>query len=187
VKKKIIGILLLFILIAPAILTYNWLQYKKSMVRKDIKERIIAGLDKDELVLLKFSTVVAQSELNWKDSKEFEYKHQMYDLVEKIIEGDSILLWCWCDDEETKLEKQLKKLVANALGVDQQSRLKQKQLISYFKLLFCPSGVRNQESIPQIAENFYRFQTFDYTNPIWPPPTPPPVTIRQIEIFNAIS
>jgi len=183
VKKKIIGILLLLILIAPVFLTYNWLQYQKSVVRKDIKKRIIEGLDKDELVLLKFSTASVQSELNWKHSKEFEYKQQMYDVVEKQIEGDSIFYWCWWDHEETKLEKQLKKLVADALGLDQQNRLKQKQLSNYFKLLFCPSGFEQQESTPQIAKNYYGGQSVIYSSPLWPPPTPPPVLIKQIEIL----
>lgn len=182
-KKKIIGILLLLILIAPVVLTYNWLQYQKSVVRKDIKERIIEGLNKDELVLLKFSTVSAQRELKWKHSKEFEYKQQMYDVVEKKIEGDSIYYWCWWDQEETKLEKQLEKLVADALGLDQQNRLKQKQLVNYFKLLFCPSGFEHQESIVQISENYFGSQSDIYTSPLWPPPTPPPVLIKQIEIL----
>lgn len=151
------------------------------MVRKDIKERIITGLDKDELVLLKFSTLSAQRELKWKDSKEFEYNHQMYDVVEKNIKGDSIFYWCWWDDEETKLEKQLENLVANALGVDQQSRLKQKQLINYFKLLFCPSGLEYQESFAQISKNYFCNQLVIYSSPLWPPPTPPPIIIKQIE------
>jgi len=182
-KRKIIGILLLLILIAPVFLTYNWLQYKKSVVRKEIKTRIIEGLDKDELVLLKFSTASAQRELNWKHSKEFEYKQQMYDVVEKQIEGDSIFYWCWLDHEETKLEKQLENLVANALGLDQQNRLKQKQLVNYFKLLFCPSEFEHRESTPQIANNYYSGQSVIYTSPLWPPPTPPPVLIKQVEIL----
>ena len=150
------------------------------MVRKEIKERIIAGLDKDELVLLKFSVVDARTKLKGKDTKEFEYYHQMYDVVEEKIEGDSIFYWCWWDDEETKLEKQLERLVANALGLDQQNQLKQKQLVSYYRLLFCPSGSEQQESTPQIAENYYSSQLVVYTSPLWPPPTPPPMIIKQI-------
>lgn len=42
-------------LIAPVVVTYSWLQQRKRAVKKEVKWKMIAGIDKSELVLLKFS------------------------------------------------------------------------------------------------------------------------------------
>ena len=41
-------------LIAPAVVTYSWLQQRKRAVKKEVKWKMIAGIDKSELVILKF-------------------------------------------------------------------------------------------------------------------------------------
>ena len=58
---------------------------------------MIAGIDKSELVLFKFSKEETTTKLNWKHAKEFEFNQQMYDVVEKQVSKDSIHYWCWWD------------------------------------------------------------------------------------------
>lgn len=115
------------------------MQYRKSVVKKEVKWKMIEGLDKDELVLLKFSTQDIESKLKWKHSKEFEYNGQMYDIVERSTEGDTTYYWCWWDYEETALNKQLSDVLNLALGKDTKSN-KHKNALYHFcsKLFFEP-------------------------------------------------
>ncbi|MFH1049421.1 MAG: hypothetical protein V1779_00660 [bacterium] len=53
-----------------------------------MKWNMIAGLDKDELVLLKFTEEELVLKLRWEHSKEFEYHYQMNDIVDQAIQGD---------------------------------------------------------------------------------------------------
>ena len=105
----------MFVLFAPVATIYSYLQYEKSAVRREIKGKMIAGIDLEELVLLKFTKDEANTKLRWEHSKEFEYNGQLYDVVSKEIKGDTIFYNCWWDYEETKLNKKLQKLVANAM------------------------------------------------------------------------
>lgn len=112
--KRIISISLLLLLLLPVAVTVSWLNMEKHLVRKSIKRKIISGIDKSELVALTFHKNEINTTLKWKHSKEFEYKGQMYDIVETSIGSDSIQYWCWWDFEETQLNKKLDNLLASA-------------------------------------------------------------------------
>lgn len=114
----------------------GFLKYQKKLVKKEIKRKIIAGLDKQELVLLKFSTKETQTLLRWEHAKEFEFKGEMYDVVETKITSDSIHYWCWWDFEETALNKKLFELTSLALNNNPQKKETQNQLINFYKSLF---------------------------------------------------
>jgi len=135
-KARLLGILLLLCLITPFASTYMFLKLQKKQIKKEIKWKMIAGLDKDELVSLKFTKEEAQIKLRWKHSKEFEYNGEMYDIAQNSTQGDSVFYWCWWDHKETKLNQQLNELVAFALGNNQQRKNNQEQLIDFYKSLF---------------------------------------------------
>ena len=122
---------------APAAVTYIWLQQRKAVVRKEVKWKMIAGIDKSELVFFQFSKKESQTKLKWKHSKEFEFNGEMYDVVKKITSSQTIQYWCWWDHEETKLSKQLSKLLVGAFQSDVPSKDKKQQIVSFYKSLFC--------------------------------------------------
>lgn len=97
---------------------------------------MIAGIDKSELVLLKFSKSEIASKLKWKHSKEFEFNSQMYDIVDKVISKDSIQYWCWWDYKETKLNKQLDELLVGVFQHDSKSKEKQDLLFKFYKSVY---------------------------------------------------
>lgn len=173
-KTKITSVSLIFILIAPALTNYIWLQHQKSMVKHEVKRMIIKGIDIDELELLKFTKQESISKLKWEHSKEFEYKQKMYDVVKEEVVVDSIYYWCWLDREETKLNNQLAELVKNVLNTNPQKKEKQERLYSFYKSFYCSDLFNWQEELASIENNRNTFylNTF-YTYPL-PPPTPPP-------------
>lgn len=173
-KGKLTGILLLFCFIAPMAATYVILKSHKKQVRREVKWKMIAGIDKGELVLLKFTEKETQTNLRWKHSKEFEHNGQMYDVVERLTQGDSIFYWCWWDHKETKLNQQLNKLLVIVLGDNQQKKHHQEHLITFYKSLYCTHfpfqthfiALRENESIKPCELNYY--------SNLFPPPVPPP-------------
>jgi len=172
--RKFLGIMIVLSIAIPYSGAYLWLQQKKKLIRKEIKWKMIAGLERDELILLKFTRTETHELLNWKHSKEFEFKGQMYDIIETEASGDSIFYWCWWDHEETTLNKQLKNLVAQAKGQNPVKKENNKRLIDFFKALYFkePSSFANNNpglSCRKIfgLPSFYK--SFDISPPIPPP------------------
>lgn len=137
---------------------------------------MIAGLDPNELVLLKFSKKEATEKLRWEHAKEFEYNGQMYDVVTKSVEGDTVYYRCWWDHEETLLNQKLRKLVASAFEKDENRQRNQVQLQVYFQTFFCASVFDWQIMAPFILVATHQStQCTNYFTPIpLSPPTPPP-------------
>lgn len=175
-KQRIIAISLLFILIAPVATLYLYMQFEKSALKREIKWTMIAEMDQEELVLLKFSKKEAETKLRWEHSKEFEYNGQMYDIVSSEIKGDSIFYRCWWDYEETHLNKKLKKLVASAFDHDEDNQKAQKNLHTFLWSFFCTDPFDWQATLPQKTEMVYRdtIHAHIFNSILISPPTPPP-------------
>lgn len=131
-------------------------------------------MDKKELVLLKFTKAEKETKLRWKHSKEFEFKGQMYDVVESEISGDTLFYRCWWDNEETKLNKKLTNLVSDILGNNQQNKENNKRLVQFFKSLY---HTPNSDWITpfRLAGNTYCIANSDRyishsSDPLVPPP-----------------
>lgn len=128
--------MLLSCLAAPMLIGYGWLHYQKSVVRKQVKWQFLSGMNEEALVLLKFRASSVQAELHWEHSREFEFQGQMYDVVKSELKGDTMYYHCWPDQAESRLNQQIKDLVANALNNHPQQQEHQKQLTHFFKSLY---------------------------------------------------
>ncbi len=115
IKARVGSIVFLLTLVVPVLATLCILNFQKQKVRKQVKRQIIAGISKDQLVLLKF-TKQDSANLEWKHAKEFKYQGYFYDIVEKEKHQDTIYYWCWWDFEETQLSKQLDHLLVHAFA-----------------------------------------------------------------------
>lgn len=174
--RKVFGILLFACLLAPAVVTLSYLQYHKVQVRKAVKHRMIAGIDRSELVLLTFTEREAQQELRWEHRREFEYKGEMYDIVERKVVGDTLYFWCWWDYAETTLNKKLKSLTTKLLGQQPLRKKQQEKTLDFYKkwyshtyYLATPKGFNK---VRRHSAYFSRWQSLYFT-----PPVPPPVFV----------
>ena len=95
VKSNLISILLFLCLFAPLTGAFVMLRVQKSLVRREVKHMLMRKINKEELVLIKVSKTQHQNELEWKHSKEFKYKGEMYDIVSVEQHGDSTWYYCW--------------------------------------------------------------------------------------------
>lgn len=153
--------------------TLTFLHYQKIMLKKEVKQRIIAGIEKKELVLLKFTKLESKTKIHWENSKEFEYNGEMYDIVETKIVGGIIYYWCWLDYEETGLNKKIDDVVYFVLRHDKQRKENEKRVEKFFNsLFFCSLPNWNNFVVPSsqtIITHKYSYKSISY-----PPPVPPP-------------
>jgi hypothetical protein len=172
-RNRIFGIILFLSLITPVAVTYLYLHYQKNAVRKAVKHQLIEGLDRDELVLLRFSAGEIQTQLRWKHDREFTYRGEMYDIVEREARGDSLYFWCWWDHEETLLDRQLNDLLRGVNGKDPCQRSSRQQLQQFFLTLYCaelPGSSAPAYGKPEPGNHFL----FAFYNRMLTPPKPPP-------------
>ncbi len=138
---------------------------------------MIAGLEKSELIELKFPNDQLDGELRWEHSKEFEYRGQMYDVASKFVMGDTTIFYCWWDHEETALNKKLRSLVQLAMGQRQHNQNQQNQLRLFMSTLFY--SIPNEWKVyTQIASKGYFAAKLCYWTDVNPSdPTPPPEVV----------
>lgn len=172
--KRIFALLLLACLSLPLIGTYSYLSIQRRSVRRQVKRMLISGMEESDLVLLKFTDEELKKELNWKHSKEFEYKRRMYDIVERKLENGIHHFLCWPDDEETKLNRQLNSIVAQILGKMPFQRKNNARLVYFLNNLyhFNSNAWRSLSFLHNKPLNYKYY--FAYNSVNFPPPVPPP-------------
>ena len=171
--RKILAILMIGILLAPVLGTLAVFHLYRYQIRKEVTEIIIRGM-KEEWVDLAFLSSEINTKLKWKHSREFEFEGQMYDIVEQRIEGDTVIYTCYKDDKETRLNQQLDKSVARALGQDPVQKNRNERIANFFKNLYQPASVI---WCPELFSNStFNFELcpMNYLSFYISPPSPPP-------------
>ncbi|NEQ50160.1 MAG: hypothetical protein F6K11_08525 [Leptolyngbya sp. SIO3F4] len=173
--------LLLAVICVPFWAGYLHLQWQHAQVRENVREHMIQGMDREELVLLTFTLQQAENELHWEHDREFEYRGEMYDVVETEQLGTTVKYWCWQDHEETRLNRQLRDWVAQALGQDTRHQEQRTSVWLVAQHMYPPVSfsweVYHQGSISSTREFPYsanRLQRSDQ------PPVPPPRFVEHI-------
>jgi len=131
-------------------MTYLYLNHQKKQLKREVKWKIIEGIDKSELVLIQLNKSEAKEKLDWEHSKEFEYLGEMYDVVEFEETSDSVKYWCWWDYEETALNQNLAQVLNNLLGNDPDKKEKEEKLITFYQSLF--------------SEKIFQWHTIQFTS-----------------------
>ncbi|MFN0173047.1 MAG: hypothetical protein ACKVU0_00260 [Saprospiraceae bacterium] len=174
-RRQFLCILLLTCLTAPVLVSYGWLHYQKTLVRKVVKRQIIAGMGDDALVLLKFTASESQTMLRWEHGREFQFQDQMYDVVSTETKGDTIYFQCFWDREESDLNQRINNLIAITLEKNPGHQKGKELLAQFYKSLFFfemtnwPPFVLTIEARQEISSALLLL------NPISsPPPSPPP-------------
>jgi len=175
-KSLMAGALIFGFVGNPTIGAFTWLNCRKAIVKQEVKRHIIAGIKKDNLVLFEFSRKETQTLLRWEHSREFEYNHQMYDVVETWTLGDTIYYWCWWDHEETKLNARIREMAARAAGTAPQLGEMNESLPSSLKSLsgaaFCDCGISRPEGQNIKYCSFSDLYSSIVIEPVTPPPRP---------------
>lgn len=179
-KNRILGIFCVLLLILPAVLGWLYLTHQKSLLRKEVKNQIIQGVDERDLQLFVFSSEQALA-LKWEHSKEFMLNGHMYDVVSTEAKDGFLYYWCWPDNKETALNQKIDQLLMRLLGTDSPDKKRSNSIQTFYQSLFF-----EQLSITSIHK-FCKEEIL--INPLWrvfyenkntEPPSPPPRTFINI-------
>lgn len=135
---------------------------------------LIEKIDKSELVLLKFKTEEINSKIEWEHSKEFKYHNKMYDIIETIFWGDSVVFHCWLDDEETQLNKTLFNLLTSSLEKKNKSNKIFNQLNSFNSIFYINQIIESNNIFLnifiRIFGSYLNKLSYYFICPLSPPP-----------------
>ncbi|WP_157494000.1 hypothetical protein [Fulvivirga imtechensis] len=173
-KNKLFSIMLIGMLSLPLIGTYSWLRYQKHMVRREVKQRIIRGIDPSELVRLTFTIEESKTALYWEHSGEFEYNGQMYDVVDADTVGNTVTFLCWWDHAETELNIKLDELTRIALDSNKDHQQQKKNLIENIELKYLRSQFTSKLSATFIVVEYHMHYNWSYFSISLQPSIPPP-------------
>lgn len=143
---------------------------QKIEIQNEVEELINSGIDAKDLTLLSF-TQKELSQLNWKDAKEFEYKGEMYDIVEREQKGNTTLFWCWKDEKETNHNAKLHEILRRLFG-DSLHQKNQKHAGKFFNLIYCFD--QKETHVLESKVGFLGFHYEFYYSSVVPSPTSPP-------------
>jgi len=158
----------------PGLGRFLWLQHLKEQAREEVAEKISLGLNKDRLILLEFSPEEVKTELKWRSAQEFEFNHELYDVVDSVIEDNKVIFWCWLDQKESALEREIESVISRLFNRQSKSltRLEESTITSRIYLFF-PAGKTDLFS-PDLF-SFFSLFSFEAKSSFMPqPPTPPP-------------
>ena len=138
-----------------------------------VKHRMLAGFDRSELVYFAFDPA-AQAQLDWEHAGEFRYQGTWYDVVSRQAQGDTLQLWCWPDEAETRLDRQLDVAVAWLLGQDPHQQARHRYWWRWGQLSYVEPPAMTWLPLSTAAGPVHRACV--QTGLLWwpAPPSPPP-------------
>lgn len=175
--KSIIVILLAVSINLPVFITNQYLEYQRKSIRKTVKAAINAGLREDQLTKLRFSKTDIADKISWEKLDEFEFEGKLYDIVKAEETTDSIVYFCWLDNDESTVKKLLNNISNYEWSKNKNRQNQQQRQMDYAKNLICPSNhfldiKANFVNIEKKSECAYK--RFGYENHILALDCPPP-------------
>lgn len=186
-NRQLTGILLFLCFAAPLATHHLALRYQQRLLRREIKRKMMAGIDKEALVVLRFSAADQQQQLRWEHDREFAYQGEMYDVVYRRTTGDTTTFWLWWDHEETRLNRQLDRWAVLALAGSPRQQEKAQRLALFFKTLFCSAPAAVAAELLPAAMATRPGGSGSYARSPAPPPSPPPERPSDKRIFRQAS
>lgn len=177
--RKHLAIILFIVFIYNVAGFYTVFQLRQHSIHSKTEALRNDGSGKEGLTLLKFSKEFIQKENNgiyWEDHKEFRYRGNWYDVVKKVVSGETVLLYCYHDKKEDELFNDLKLHIAKQLNYPGTSgQEKNDHIVLLFKN-YLPAGDKFNPSHDQ-GSKFRTTINLPCTQPASRLPDPPPKII----------
>ncbi len=174
-KRYILASILLVSLVIPFCIIFLWFQGQLFFASEQARAFINRDHEKKEWVWLKFSVKEAEETLQWEHSKEFEFKGEMYDVIESFFAGDSVTYCVYHDKRESQIKKKLKSFVTEFIRHGHTSDKQKQHTTHFFKSLYV-SAVTNVSfcDVEKRKKNNPAGSVMMLSGYIKGPPSPPP-------------
>lgn len=173
--KQGISWLLLIAFCLPAIGTWGLFTYQQRCIRKEIKQKIKAGVPIEQQTQLKFSAAEMESALFfWVNDHEFKYKGTAYDILSQVTQNDTTYFSCIRDEDETRLFKALDEQVSLILNQEGTSKERKQNVIRFYKNLFWTGETQHSIALSLSGNSIGTCNSTFLSNPKFAPEAPPP-------------
>lgn len=135
--KKALSIITILCFIIPAISVYIFLLAEKENIKKINREKVLTENNFNNWIKIELTEEEAQELIEWENDHEFEYKHNMYDVVKKEKSGEHLIYWCYQDEEESFVNEQIGELFSYLSGTHSTRPETRHLLEKIFKKLYC--------------------------------------------------
>lgn len=136
--KKGISWLLLITFCLPALGTWGLFTCQQRSIRREIKQKIKAGVPLEQQTILAFTeSEMERSDFNWLNDHEFKFHGTAYDVLSQKKASDRIYFYCIRDEDETRLFKALDEQVSQIMNQDGASKERRQNTFRFYKNLFC--------------------------------------------------
>ncbi len=171
--QRVLAILLLFLMLFQTAGHLFVFKIQQHQIRREMKQRIKAGVPEAELVLFKFLAGNPDLAVQRVEEHEFRYQGKMYDLVREASHGDTTWYHCISDAKETQLFANLEDLVKKELAGNPQHRKQIDELLRLSGALYCCHKTEDFFLFPN-EQNVAPFMASSLKTWYLPPSTPPP-------------
>lgn len=150
----------------------SYVKWKEWTLEEKVEQRI--GQDSHRQVLWVFSQEEVLN-LHWEHEREFEYRGEMYDVIERESNGDSVFLLCFHDREETELKRKMVQFLVRQPDNSYPLQETEIRFFDFFSKLIIGASNQYQKYVPALWHSnaggkipfFYRWENEA-------PPSPPP-------------
>ena len=114
IRKYLLTSVMIFLVISNGLIQFGMFEFFQGQHRIQTKDSIKNRIQDNRQVTFiveKSAYENMQTGIDWKDSDEFRYKEEMYDILGTEVKGDSVYLYCLLDSDETGLYTILDKLI----------------------------------------------------------------------------
>lgn len=106
--QKLVAILL-FTCLGFTLLGYHLVfSFQLASVKSEMKAFLLSQKENKDIVELSLNTEESK-ELFWENEHEFRYKQEMYDVIEKKVDGEMVVIRCISDKKETHILNEYQK------------------------------------------------------------------------------
>lgn len=169
--------LLIGIFCLPALGTWGLFSLQQQRIRKEIKQKIKAGVPLSQQTLLGFSKNELESgTLSWMNDHEFRYQGVAYDVLKKTSQQDSIYFSCIRDEDETRLFKTLDDQVSKILNQDESSKSQKENTFRFYRNLFFADFNPNAQCLLGQSQDRCTHFVEGLSSGLITPENPPPET-----------
>lgn len=164
--KSILALVVFLLFIVQSVFIHLYFEYRRREVKREIKHQIFNKIPDNQLVKIK-------KELSFQED-EFWHDEKMYDVVRSEISSDSLVLYCFQDDKETKLAIEIENQIHNSLDRHPVKK-NQKKMIDFLKLQYTtPNSISFNNHFYHESESQFQYNFSSKTH-FQKPNLPPPI------------
>jgi hypothetical protein len=118
--KNITSFSLLLLVISHGVIQFGMFELFRADYRAEAARLIGAGVPGHNRIVFSFNKEEF-SRVEWKDDEEFRFEGKLFDVIQKEVKGDSVLLYCLYDEDDTILYSVLDSLIEDDKDVPEET------------------------------------------------------------------